>query len=221
MAEQGSGATRLIETALDIRSLFPTPLVIAPLRDHAAIDADLAERVRARAKTHLSVGKSNLGGWQSETDFETWSGPSGAAVLEAARRLGNMVTAVNEPGGLKRTEVPWRINSWANLNAPGDSNELHTHGGAYWSGAYYVDDGREGEAPVGGEFELLDPRGVAPNMYAPQLKIGISSCLTAGLSEFVPPRPGHIFLFPAWVYHGVRAYRGTRTRISIAFNLCL
>jgi hypothetical protein len=68
---------------------------------------------------------------------------------------------------------------------------------------------------------MLDPRGVAPMMYAPHHKIGINSCLSAGLSEYVAPRRGSIFMFPSWLFHGVRPYRGRRPRISIAFNLCL
>ena len=31
-------------------------------------------------------------------------------------------------------------------------------------------------------------------------------------------RPGLLFLFPSWLYHQVRPYRGTELRISIAFN---
>jgi hypothetical protein len=28
-----------------------------------------------------------------------------------------------------------------------------------------------------------------------------------------------LFLFPSWLFHQVRPYRGTRLRISMAFNL--
>jgi uncharacterized protein (TIGR02466 family) len=211
----------LREDAIDIRSFFPTPVVVATLDDHARLDAELARLILARSETHPSVGKSNLGGWQSDTDVQDWAGPAGAAVFDAARRLGDLITAIKEPDGLKRTRIPWRINAWANLNRAGQSNEMHTHAGSYWSGAYYVDDGASGSDPVAGEFEILDPRGVAPLMYAPHLKIAISGCLTAGLSEYLAPRTGQLFLFPAWLFHGVRPYRGTGTRMSIAFNLCL
>ncbi len=220
MAEM-TGAGELVDGSLEIKSFFPTPLVMVSLSGHEAIDAALGALVRARAASHPSVARSNVGGWQSDTDFEQWCGPAGLAVLDAARRLGNMVTAVTEPGGLKRTEIPWRVNAWANLNEAGNANEMHTHAGAYWSGAYYVDTGETEGAPTGGEFEILDPRGVTPIMYAPHLKIAINSCLSAGLSEYLKPRAGQIFLFPSWLYHGVRPYLGARTRISVAFNLCL
>jgi uncharacterized protein (TIGR02466 family) len=221
MTEETQFSSLLLEDTLDIRSLFPTPVAIAALSDHAALNRDLVQRIQARAKTHPSVQRSNHGGWQSDTDFQSWAGPAGDAVLVAARQLANKVTAVNGPAGLNRTEIPWRINAWANLNRIGDGNEMHTHAGSYWSGAYYVDDGTSATAPAGGEFEILDPRGVAPLMYAPQLKIAIKSCLTAGLSEYLTPRTGQLYLFPAWLFHGVRPYRGVGMRISIAFNLCV
>jgi uncharacterized protein (TIGR02466 family) len=40
---------------------------------------------------------------------------------------------------------------------------------------------------------------------------------TAG--ERVRPKSGRMVMFPSWVMHQVRPYRGTAERISIAFNL--
>lgn len=213
--------TFLDEDSVDVQFLFPTPFITAHLKNHLAINRDLARLILARAETHASTSLSNVGGWQSETDFAEWAGPSGEAVLTAARELGNGMTALNDRSGLKQGEIAWRVNAWANVNRAGDSNEMHTHAGSYWSGVYYVDDGAEEETQTGGELELLDPRGAAPLMYAPQLKTAIKSCLTAGLSEFRRPRSGQLYMFPAWLYHGVRPYSGPRARISVAFNLCV
>ena len=43
--------------------------------------------------------------------------------------------------------------------------------------------------------------------------------LTAGREDFFTPRAGVLVMFPSWLVHAVRPYVGTRTRISIAFNL--
>jgi hypothetical protein len=45
--------------------------------------------------------------------------------------------------------------------------------------------------------------------------------LTAGATERVPPKSGRLVMFPAWMMHQVRPYRGTAERISIACNLSL
>jgi uncharacterized protein (TIGR02466 family) len=44
---------------------------------------------------------------------------------------------------------------------------------------------------------------------------------SAGATEKVQPKSGRMVLFPAWMMHQVRPYRGTAQRISIAFNLTL
>jgi uncharacterized protein (TIGR02466 family) len=63
----------------------------------------------------------------------------------------------------------------------------------------------------------MDPRGPVPLMNAPHLRI--SGSLSAGATERVRPQSGRMVIFPAWLMHQVRPYRGTGERISIAFNL--
>jgi uncharacterized protein (TIGR02466 family) len=111
--------------------------------------------------------------------------------------------------------IAWKTNAWANVNR-------RNHGGAYWSGTYYVDDGGIGEDhALGGEFEIQDPRGVAPAMYAPLLGFALPGGQSAGASELIHPRSGQLVLFPSWLLHAVRPYRGDRERISVAFNFGL
>ena len=112
------------------------------------------------------------------------------------------------------------VSPGANVNGPGHGNEFHTHPGSFWSGTYYVDDGGIGEDPsLGGEFEIQDPRGIAPAMYAPLLAFNVPGGLAAGSSETISPKAGTMLMFPAWLSHAVQPYLGTRQRISIAFNL--
>jgi uncharacterized protein (TIGR02466 family) len=163
------------------------------------------------------VQHSNLGGWQSATDFEEWGGAAGKRMLDAARALASRMTA--DRAG-KPVRVAWKTVAWANVNRRGHGNEFHTHPGCYWSGTYYVDDGGIGDDPaLGGAFELQDPRGVAPAMYAPLLAFNVPGGQSAGASELIPPKAGRMVLFPSWLSHAVRPYLGERMRISIAFNL--
>ena len=114
----------------------------------------------------------------------------------------------------------WTLQAWANVNGPGDGNICHYHPGSFWSGTYYVADGGCADDPsLGGEFEMLDPRGPAAGMYAPALKFAGEDGNSVGSAETIRPRPGLLLLFPSWLYHQVRPYRGTGLRISIAFNL--
>jgi uncharacterized protein (TIGR02466 family) len=57
-------------------------------------------------------------------------------------------------------------------------------------------------------------------MYAPHLAYGKLG-LSVGANETVRPKAGRLVMFPAWLLHQVRPYRGKAQRISIAFNLSL
>jgi uncharacterized protein (TIGR02466 family) len=109
---------------------------------------------------------------------------------------------------------------WANVNRSGHGNEFHSHPGAFWSGVYYVDDGGiADDGSLGGELEFMDPRGPLPAMFAPHLAVAMPGGLGAGATERVVPKAGRLVMFPSWLMHQVRPYRGAATRISIAFNL--
>jgi hypothetical protein len=67
----------------------------------------------------------------------------------------------------------------------------------------------------------MDPRGPASLMYAPHLAIAMPGGLLIRTTETVLPESGRLVMFPAWLLHQVRPYRGAGERISIAFNLSL
>ena len=58
-------------------------------------------------------------------------------------------------------------------------------------------------------------------VYAPQLAFNVPGGLSVGANEVVRPKPGLMVMFPAWLLHQVRPYKGSAERISIACNLSL
>ncbi len=207
-----------MSNGLQIVSLFATPIVLIDLPDAPALNADLRRTILEREKSHPGTEHSNLGGWQSEWDMDRWGGAAAIKLLAVARNSANRVTT-NRQG--QPVVIAWKANMWANINRTGHGNEFHSHPGSFWSAVYYVDDGGiEADPSLGGELEFMDPRGPGPAMYAPQLAFG-SAGLSVGANEVVRPRTGRMVMFPAWVLHQVRPYRGTAERISIALNLSL
>ncbi|MEE8083740.1 MAG: TIGR02466 family protein [Alphaproteobacteria bacterium] len=214
-----SDATSGAEPGIEVRSYFPTPLVVAqvPLTDEE--NAHLRGTILAREEAVGGVAHSNLLGWQSADDFAHWGGAQGEKLLGLARALADRL---NGDRAGNRVEVDWFTNAWANVNRRGHGNDTHAHPGAVFSGCYYVDDGGIADDPtLGGELQLADPRGIAPAMYAPELAVALSGCQTAGGNELIPPKTGQMVLFPAWLGHGVRPYLGQGTRISVAFNFSI
>ena len=176
----------------EIVPLFSTPVVISDVPDAAALNAELRKVIEQRQQTHPGTQHSNLGGWQSSWDMDRWGGVPAIKLLAIGR------------------------------NRSGHGNEFHSHPGSFWSCVYYVDDGGIAADPaLGGELEFMDPRGPGPAMYAPHLAFAMPGGLSVGANETVLPKTGRLVMFPAWLLHQVRPYRGGAERISIAFNLSL
>ena len=203
--------------------LFSTPVALIEVPQAATLNRDLAQVIGEREGAQSSTQHSNLGGWQSSWDMEQWGGAPAAQLLGVAKQIATELTAVRGAAPTARpTPAMWKAIMWANVNRQGHGNEFHAHPGSFWSGVYYVDDGGIAADPrLGGALEFMDPRGVAPAMYAPNLAFNLPGGLSIGASETIPPVAGRLVLFPAWVLHAVRPYKGTARRISIAFNLNL
>ena len=205
-------------STFEIASLFATPVVLSDVPDAAALNTELRAAIEKHQKAHPGTQHSNLGGWQSDWDMDRWGGAAAIKLLAIGRNTANRVTT-NRQG--QPVVITWRANMWANVNKTGHGNEFHSHPGSFWSGVYYVDDGGiDADPSLGGELEFMDPRGPGPAMYAPHLAFGAAG-LSVGANETVRPKTGRLVMFPAWVLHQVRPYKGTAERISIAFNLSL
>ena len=203
---------------MSLLTLFGTPVLIEELPDAAALNADFIRAITAREQSHPGTQHSNLGGWQSGWDMDRWGGAAAIKLLAIGRNTANRITTDRQG---RPVSISWKANMWANVNRTGHGNEFHSHPGSFWSAVYYVDDGGiDADPSLGGELEFMDPRGPGPAMYAPQLAYG-SAGLSVGANETVRPKAGRLVMFPAWLLHQVRPYRGSARRISIAFNLSL
>ena len=189
-----------------VRGLFATPVAALEVPDAEERNAELSAIILKKRETTPSVQASNAGGWHSDREIAVWGGPQVAFILDLAKEMANRLTA--DRNG-KSVQPKWSVMAWANVNGPGDGNICHYHPGAFWSGTYYVADGGCATDPsLGGEFEMLDPRGAGPGMYAPSLKFMGEDGQSVGAAETIRPRPGLLFLFPSWLFHQVRPYRG-------------
>jgi len=102
----------------------------------------------------------------------------------------------------------------------GDSNNTHCHPGCLWSGVYYVDDGIETNSDAaGGHLIFEDPRFPMNSMYQPDLVMRDPEGVPQRNQHSVTPKSGMLIMFPSWLRHSVRPYKGDKDRISVAFNL--
>ena len=147
-----------------------------------------------------------------------WGGPQVAFILDLAKEMANRLTA--DRNG-KAVHPKWSVMAWANVNGPGDGNICHYHPGAFWSGTYYVADGgcAADHRVWAASSKCSIPAGPDPECTRRALKFMGEDGQSVGAAETIRPRPGLLFLFPSWLFHQVRPYRGDSLRISIAFNL--
>ena len=204
---------------MTVALLFGTPIVIEEPADAPALNAALSTTILAREKSHPGTQHSNLGGWQSDWEMDRWGGAAAIKLLAIGRNTANRITTDRQG---KPVSIVWKANMWANINRSGHGNEFHSHPGSFWAAVYYVDDGGiSADASLGGELEIMDPRAPGVAMYAPQLAFNVPGGLSVGANEVVRPKPGLMVMFPAWLLHQVRPYKGSAERISIACNLSL
>ena len=201
----------------EIMHAFGTPVIAVDIPNYEIINAELTEVITEHRKTDKGLIRSNVNSWHSDEDFVKWGGRNAQFL---AQTFGNVCTALTE---LPVSSVPgsrqWVVRMWANVFEQGALNRLHCHPGAFWSGVYYVNDGRRApDEDIGGDLVLHSPHELASSMYAPDVHMKLPNGERLSSAFTVRPRPGLGVLFPSWLMHEVDPYRGSRVRISIAFN---
>jgi uncharacterized protein (TIGR02466 family) len=193
--------------------LFPSPVMHHDWPESSAINAGLRAVIAEKRRTTLGVVKTNRGGWQSDTDLQTWDDEAVRTLLARIQQLAREYVA-RQFGDDERFASGWTVRGWANVNGPGNFNRAHDHLGAQSSisGIYYVDVGDiESGAVSGGRTRFEDWTWTAVSIakQADPLQ----------RDAFMAPRNDRMVLFPASLMHSVEAYQGADQRVTIAFNL--
>jgi uncharacterized protein (TIGR02466 family) len=200
-------------------SLFETPVIVDYMPDFRSLNQALRRAIEQKRAGNEGVQVSNVGGWQSDTAMLQWGGEAAlqlvARIIAAADHFTIDLKAEGKP------RYKWFPEMWANVSPPQASNQYHSHPGAFWAAVYYLDDGYEGSSDpaLGGELLLLDPRMPAIRMNTPDLRFRRPGKAPDHHEATMRPQTGRIVIFPAWLSHAVRPYRGRAERISIAVNL--
>ncbi len=191
-----------------VENIFPTPIFHHVIKDCDELNEGLRRLILARERDVPSARKSNIGGWQSQPDFFTWTEPEVATLQRFIRSALDVATIrVTAP---KCVRMQFDLFGWAAVNRAGHYNTAHLHPGGTWSGVYYIDPGdSDTESEAGGQLEFITPvsaagMGFFPNVLSP--------------ARLVEPKAGLIILFPSYLLHSVRLYSGERPRICVPFN---
>lgn len=199
--------------------LFATPVLKVRPPQAEELNVPLLASIEAQRRKNAGIDRPNLGGWHSDTDMTAWGGKPAKTLADiAVSAVGPLMIDVARAG---KREFNWVVEMWANVNRPGDGNQMHCHPAAYWSGVYYPDPGGAELEHGGGELLLEDPRYPLAYMTVPELLMKTADGEAMHSQVVVRPEKGLLVLFPSWLRHSVRPHRGDRNRVSIALNLSL
>ncbi|MFC7290341.1 TIGR02466 family protein [Hirschia litorea] len=197
--------------------LFETPIAQCNLVESEGMISEIKRVVLEKKKNDAGINRSNVGGWHSDVDMLAWGGGGAEKIKDTAIGLAKRMSAFAAGA---HDDYHWLCQMWANVSEDGASNHLHMHPGNLWSGAFYVDMGGADSQPgLGGEFYFEDPRFPLSVMHNTKFRFADAEGNPIALMPQFRFKPGDLVLFPAWLRHGVNAYRGSGTRISIAFNV--
>lgn len=191
--------------------LFPTRFVRRQYEGLEAFNRGLTQRVLKveAAAAGETVQRSNVGGWHSDNDLLRWDAPEITVLIELIQSTVAEAVALELGRPSSSFELVLQMEAWANVSRAGHYARPHVHPLANFAIVYYPDVGDGGVSPAGC-LEFLDPRSRVTMLKTP----GVSG----RDSVTVRPRVGMMLCFPAWIYHYVHPYQGTRPRVSIAAN---
>ncbi len=199
--------------------IFETPIGFCQLKNADGLLDDLESAIRSNRETTDGLNRSNIGGWHSDTDMLEWGGAGARRLAETAVNVAKRLSHFKE-SNLENYE--WLVRMWANISPSGGLNHLHSHPGNLWAAVLYLDMGEDEEHPldsVGGRFYFEDPRFPMVAMKNTSFRMmGVNGVAQQYETELNLSR-GNLVVFPAWLRHGVRVYKGERERISIAMNI--
>jgi len=197
-------------TTLEVIPAFPTPIGRWLVPDAEMMNQQLQALVLAEEARYGSLGRSNIGGWHSRTDFLDYPDPAVAALTTwITWAVTQMIDATAGRGSFKGT---MSLSGWATICRAGAYHAPHSHPDSAWSGVYYVDAGtNETGRSLAGVLEFLDPRAGVEAVTAPGDPYGEP--------VRVRPQAGLIVIFPSWLYHWVHPYTGRAPRIAVSFNV--
>src|SRR5262249_1578788 len=103
------------------------------------MNQDLRALILAEEARHVSLGRSNIGGWHSRPDFLNRPEPEVAALTAwITWAVSQMVAATAGPGAFKGS---LSVSAWVTICRAGAYRAPHSHPDSAWSGVYYVDAG--------------------------------------------------------------------------------
>tara|TARA_B100000029_G_scaffold134743_1_gene129116 strand:+ start:70 stop:657 length:588 start_codon:yes stop_codon:yes gene_type:complete len=191
-----------------MRTIFPTVIHELKVENFKSLKNKLVQFVYEQQKKDLDgVNFSNVGGWQSQPNYNTYDNILLSTISETLMPyFKNNVLDMSK-------EIKYE-GLWMNINKKGNHNATHDHPGCHIAGVFWIN-----SPPGCGNLEMQSPNsfnmGTEMMMYTEEFQKKSSAYPV----YMFPPTEGSILLFPACINHRVTFNESDGDRISSAFNL--
>lgn len=186
--------------------ILHTDIWISHVPDNQDLNRNLITSILNHQKNNPQIDSmANPGCWRGSSDFKGIE-----TIIDNAIGMLKSIHMHYIHTGAPCTNIAnfskekFSVDYWANINAPGSTNAIHSHSKWHWSGVYYA----QGKST--GDIAFYS------NQYLnQQTSIG----LPFGQSFTVSPEDGMLIIFPSYLFHEVLRNESDKDRINIAFNI--
>lgn len=207
----------------EIYPQFAVPIAFARLADAQELNSELRtlflEREAARHANPSPYTGRNDAVFESNFDLFKWPDTCVTRVREFCfRELLRAVGELNGYTGEFIAALRLGCDAWFHITRDGGYFGIHNHPMASWSGVYCVSAGTPApNAPRdNGALSFLNPF-IMNSMFIDAGNAQMKAPFTCASMNY-QLEPGQLVLFPSWLLHEVKTFRGTGERITIAFN---
>ena len=200
----------------DVKSVFSSHLMMLVWKEVEELNSQILGEALLLEQNSPSERMSNAGGWQSRKTTLRGEDPFSAArdmLIHATDLYARQHGVSPEVSNISASD----FSVWVNINREGDYNRIHNHGGALWSGVYYVEvDLVHDAANYSGYLTFRSPT-LAPltlnNLRGPDWTKALYPA-----DYRIRPVPGLMIIFPSWLEHQVLPFSGIGRRVSLSWD---
>ena len=208
-------------------ALWPTPLGVFRWADAAALNPLLARQLGA-----LRLAQCQARGVPHDAPFfasdddllQRWQTDEGRALVRfIVQSLQATVAQANAgawPPGRRSMQVVIE-GLWFQASRGGAFHDLHTHGNCSWSGVYVVQADAD---PARSAHPVLGALNGVTRLHGPNFghlggaHVDLGNAYLQPPHVDIPPLPGQLLVFPAWLAHQALPCDGAVERIVVSFN---
>lgn len=187
---------------------FGVPIYEKHLPGFANHRDEAIRHLQALKSSGEGIRRSNQGGWHSGDDLHLSKDPVIHDLMVSVLQVAT--ACIKDFEGDRDYRDVRMVGAWVNVNGQGDWNAPHEHLPCHWSGVFYVDAGEpvttDDPDSLEGQILFFDPLPLGREWKRPP-------------NVAYKPVTGTMLLFPSFLTHMVAPYRGSKPRISVAFNL--